>query len=320
MCNAPKITVLMPVRNGDRYLDSACASVLTQAEVAIEFLIVDDGSSDTSPHILRRLASSDDRVRIIRQTGEGIVAALNKGLREARAPLVARMDADDLSLPGRFVRQLAYLDAKPHVAVLGTAWRKIDASGAERGMVEPPSAADMVRTALGQRNCLAHSSVLMRRDLVLRHGVYRQALTGAEDYDLWLRLAEHHDIENLPEPLIALREHANQTTRLRLEQRILAEIGANWLHRRRCEGPEPGFDAHAPMDRASLAALGMSAEDLSSGIVARALGTAIDALHGGDRTAARLAAKLVLAESPPRLRTRLHARLLLIRAVGRSVP
>ena len=320
MPNEPRLTVLMPVRNGARYLESACASVLTQADVGIELLVVDDGSSDATPDILRRLSASDERVRIIRQLGGGIVTALNRGLHETRAPLIARMDSDDLSLPGRFARQLAVLDAKPHVAALGTGWRAIDAAGSVRAIVEPPASADAVRTALRERNCLAHSSVMLRRDPVSRCGSYRQALTGAEDYDLWLRLSEHHDVMNLPEPLIALREHPHQTTRLRLEQRILAEIGANWLHRCRCRGPEPDFDAQAPIDRATLVALGMGAADLSAGIVARALGAARDALRGGDRAGARLAATLVLAEAPPRLRTRVHARLLLIRAAWRSAP
>ena len=302
----------MPVRNGARFLQAACASVLSQEESDIECLIVDDGSSDTTPDMLQRLAAADDRVRVIRQHGDGIVTALNRGLHAARAPLIARMDADDFSLPGRFAQQLACLDAKPHVAALGTGWRAIDTAGSVTAVVEPPASADEVRGVLRDRNCLAHSSVMLRRDLAVRHGLYRQALTGAEDYDLWLRLSEHHDVENLPEPLIALREHPHQTTRLRLEQRILAEIGANWLHRCRRAGPEPAFDVEAPMDRGTLRHLGMSAADLSAGIVARALGAAIEAHRAGDRAATRLAARLVLAEKP-RLRTRLHAILLLMR-------
>jgi glycosyltransferase involved in cell wall biosynthesis len=320
MPNNPRITVLMPVRNGAQYLEAACASVLTQADAAFEFLIVDDGSSDATPEILRRLSASDERVRVIRQPGKGIVAALNKGLHEAHAPLIARMDADDLSLPGRFARQVACLDAKPNVAVLGTGWRGIDAFGVEQQAIEPLTSTDAIRAELRHRNCLAHSSVMLRRELVLRHGLYRRALTGAEDYDLWLRLSEHYDVENLPEPLIALRQHPHQVTRLRLEQRILAEIGSNWLHRCRFQGPEPSFDAQAPMGRGTLAALGMTAEDISAGIVARALGAAIDARRCGDKAATRLAAKLVLAERPPRLRTRLHAKLLLIGAAQGRVP
>lgn len=316
MTTAPGLTVLMPVRNGGHYLAPACASVLAQQGAAFEFLIVDDGSDDATPALLSALAASDPRVRVLGQSASGLVAALNRGVHAARAPLIARMDADDLSLPGRFARQLAHLEAHPQVAALGTGWRTIDAASAVTGMVAPPQSASAVRKALMRRNCLAHPSVMFRRETVLRLGGYREALTGAEDYDLWARLSQQADVENLPAPLIALRQHPHQSTRRRLEQRILAEIGCHWLHRRRLEGPEPSFDVAAQLDRAGLAAIGMTQAEISAGIVARALGAAIDALRGGDAATARVAAALVLAERP-RWRTRLHAMLLTIRARAR---
>jgi glycosyltransferase involved in cell wall biosynthesis len=298
----------MPVRNGARYVESACLSILEQRDADFEFLIVDDGSDDETPAILRRLAEADARVRVLRQGGDGLVAALNLGLRESRAPLIARMDADDLALPGRLARQMAVMDAKPGLAALGTGWRAIDADGRETGVVRPPASAAAVRDVLATRNCLAHPSVMIRRELAS----YRPALTGAEDYDLWLRLSETHDVENLPDPLIALRAHPTQTTRVRQEQRILAEIAANWLHHCRLRGAEPAFDAEGTMDRATLAAIGMPREAISAGVIARAMGASIEARRGGDKATARAAARLVLAEAPPRWRTRLHAWLLLL--------
>lgn len=151
MVTAPGLTVLMPVRNGGHYLAPACASVLTQQGATFEFLVIDDGSDDETPAILARLAAADGRMRVLRQPAIGLVAALNRGLHAARAPLIARMDADDLSLPGRFAQQLAHLETHPQVAVLGTGWRTIDATAATRGEVTPPRSAPAVREALQHR-------------------------------------------------------------------------------------------------------------------------------------------------------------------------
>jgi glycosyltransferase involved in cell wall biosynthesis len=314
----PSVTVLMPVRNGARDLRAACASVLEQSEPCFEFLIIDDGSTDATPGILEDLAGRDPRVRVLRQGANGIVTALNRGLREARAPLIARMDADDLCLPGRLAAQIARLQAYPGIVALGTGWRVIDGAGAGEAIIIPPASADAVRKGLAERNCLAHPSVMFRRDRVMAVGGYREALTGAEDYDLWLRLSEAYDVENLPEPLISLRNHPNQVTKRRLEQRILAEIAANWLHLCRRKGGEPAFDGRTGVTRPIITGWGMPPLDLTAAIIARALGAARDALDGGDPATARVAARLVLAEAPPRLRTRVHARWLEIRASLRS--
>src|SRR5207302_689224 len=112
----PLISVLLPVRDGARYLREALASVLAQTLADFELLVVDDGSEDETPAILAGVA--DGRLRAIRQDRLGLVAALNRGIEEARAPLLARMDADDVSLPERLERQAAYLDARPEVALV----------------------------------------------------------------------------------------------------------------------------------------------------------------------------------------------------------
>lgn len=320
MVKPPTVSVLLPVRNGAAFLRAACDSVLAQQGVTLELLVVDDGSTDATPEILRALA--EPRLRVIRQagqglTGQGLVAALNRGLAEARAPLVARLDADDLALPRRLALQAAHLAAHPRIVVLGSAWQVIDAAGRPHGVAHPPCDAAAVRDELGRRNCLAHPAVMFRRDAVLAAGGYRAAFEGAEDYDLWLRLSERHDLENLPQPLLAYREHPGQGTRQRLEQGILAEIGALAAWRRRRDGGEDGMTGAALIDRDALVALGLSRTAVSAAIVARALGSARRAHAAGDRAAAGRAAALVLAENPPHWKTRLHARLLLWRAAWR---
>jgi glycosyltransferase involved in cell wall biosynthesis len=308
------VTVLMPVRNGERYLRAACASVLAQRGPALEFLIIDDGSTDATPQILQDFVARDHRVRVLHQEASGIVVALNRGLRMARTSLIARMDADDLCLPGRLAAQVAHVLAHPRVVALGTGWQVIDTAGAKGQLVAPPASADAVRVALADRNCLAHPSVVLQRDAALQAGGYRQTLTGAEDYDLWLRLSGQHDVENLPQPLIGLRQHPDQVTKRRLEQRILAEIGANWLHKVRQRGTEPSFSGENAVSRSLIVSWGMPADELSAGIIARALGAAHDALANGDPDTARVAARLVMAEGPPLLRTRVHVQLLGVRA------
>lgn len=306
----------MPVFNAAPFLAEACRSIFRQSFGDFEFLAVEDGSSDDSPALLDALAASEPRLRVIRQGRQGLVPALNRGLAEARAPLVARMDADDISAPERLARQVAHLDRHPGVVALGTGWRLLDGAGRERGRRVPPTRPEEVRAALARRNCLAHPAVMLRRVPVLALGGYREALSGAEDYDLWLRLAAHHDLANLAEPLLDLRLHPGQVTRRRLEEGILAEMAAAWLARCRAAGGEPPFDPRRPPGREGLARLGMPAGDLSAGIVARGLGAARDALALGDGATARLGARLVLAERPPRLRTRLHAAWLLARAAA----
>src|SRR4051812_12524034 len=128
--SARQISVVMPVWNGESFLAEAIESILAQTCRDFEFLIIDDGSTDGTPAILREFEARDPRVRVLWQQHEGLVAALNAGLAAARAPLIARMDADDVSTPERFELQLAYLQAHPECVVLGTAMLVTDPDGA----------------------------------------------------------------------------------------------------------------------------------------------------------------------------------------------
>ena len=125
----PDVTVLMPVRNGARYLEAAVASILAQRHPNFEFIICDDGSTDDTSRILAWHAQSDARIRVLALPPVGLVAALNRGLREARAGWVARMDADDVAWPDRLALQLAAAAAHPEAAGIGSAWRVIDQNG-----------------------------------------------------------------------------------------------------------------------------------------------------------------------------------------------
>ena len=198
---APDVSVLMPVRDGGPYLAPALESVLGQTGVAFEVICVDDGSTDDTWGVLRGYAERHANLRAHRAEGRGISDALNQALDLARGRFVARMDADDLCRPGRLALQARWLDARPELGVLGGQALVIDAEGRDRGRLRVPVGAERVRATLGTSSPLIHPTVMMRRAPVLAAGGYRRLLDGAEDYDLWLRLAPSVRLDNLAQPL-----------------------------------------------------------------------------------------------------------------------
>jgi hypothetical protein len=310
----PDVSVLMPVRNGGRYLEAAVSSILTQSLRNFEFIVCDDGSTDDTPHTLARYAARDARIRVFTLPQRGLVAALNLGMQEARAAWVARMDADDVAWPDRLAVQLAAAAAHPAAAGIGSAWRIIDQNGRPRRIVRPPTDPGGITAALMQHNCLAHPTMLLRRQPVIAAGGYREAFRHAEDYDLWLRLSEHHPLLAVPQPLLDYREHPGQISRSALEQRILVELGTQIAACARRHGrPDPATGA-ALADRAWLRSAGVTETEIRARLIAGALGAAKHAAWTRQPSAAREAIGLLLAQDGLHPRTRLHA--LLLRAAA----
>jgi glycosyltransferase involved in cell wall biosynthesis len=304
------VTVLMPVRDGARYLEAALASILGQTLREFELIVCDDGSSDETPHILAGHAAHDGRIRVLSLPPSGLVAALNRGLREARSAWVARMDADDIAWPERLRVQLATAATHPRAAAIGSAWRIIDPTGRPGAIVQPPTQPEAIAAILMERNCLAHPTMLLRRDAVLAVGGYRDAFRYAEDYDLWLRLSECHAIHAVPQPLLDYREHPAQISRTALQQRIFAEFGAQLAARARRRGdPDPAADG-ASVDRDWLLAAGATGAEIQARLIAGALGAAKYALHIRQPIAAREAVRLLRAQHGLHPRTWVHALLL----------
>ena len=206
---APRVSVVMPVYNGARYLDEAIQSILQQTFSNFELIVIDDGSTDGTAAILGRYRSSDSRVHIFQQRHEGLVTALNHGVRVARGLYIARMDQDDLSLPHRLATQVAFMDSQPAVGICGT-W--IETYGADPPQIRRyPSEDEMIRSWLLFESALAHPTVMMRRDVLDRHALlYDPRAFCAEDYDLWVRAAQHTLLGNVPEVLLRYRVHAHQ--------------------------------------------------------------------------------------------------------------
>lgn len=296
----------MPVRDGAAHLAAALDSIRRQSLADLEIVVVDDGSRDGTAAILAAAAAADARVRPIRQAAAGIVPALNRAIEAARAPLLARMDADDLAMPGRLALQTAFLAHHPAVAAVGGACQLIDAGGRAVGLWRPPTDPAAVAAGLMEGNCLSHPTVTMRREAVLQAGLYRAAFVQCEDYDLWLRLVERHRLANLPEVVLAYRLHPGQATWQGLERRILGELGAlACAARRRAGAPDPAAGA-AAIDRAFLAAILPPGTDLGAAVAGRALAAARSAAAVGQGRAAwaglRLAARQRQAGLAPRLR------------------
>lgn len=196
----------MAVYNGTRYLREAIDSVLSQDFQDFELVIVDDCSTDGTPEMIA--GYGDARIVYLRNPrNAGQTASLNTALRAARAPYIARIDADDAYQPGKLRRQVEFLDANPDVAVCGTSAVKFDAEGHEFGLFLPPVRPDDIRFAIHYRVPVCHVSVMMRRDPVLACGGYDESYKYAADYALWSRLlAAGHRIANVPEPLMKYRE------------------------------------------------------------------------------------------------------------------
>lgn len=210
---APKISVLMSVLNGEAYLREAIESVLAQSFGDFEFVIVDNASTDRTPDIIR--AAGDPRIVHIRNPETlNLSQSLNKGLGAARGDYVARLDADDIALPGRLEKQVRYLDARPSVALVASAAAEFSESSDLPGEMPlfPPADHGALMAALAQDSILAHSSIMFRREAVLAIGGYDEDYAYCMDYLLYFRLAERHQLAAIPEPLVAVRVHEDQIT------------------------------------------------------------------------------------------------------------
>ena len=267
MNRPPRVSVLMGAFNNAATLEQAMRSILAQTVRELELIVVDDGSTDDSAAVARRVAGGDGRVRVFRLGQNfGIARSLNEGLRTARAPVVAVQDADDWSEPERLERQLAVLERRPCVAVVGSRMREVDATGRQLAPRTSFVAGD-VNHALLRFNPIPNTSAAFRRDVVLGLGGYDPRYRYAMEYDLWLRVADRHVVHALDEPLSTRRMSATNVA-ARAERAQTAEaiaIRARTLARRRtlrgATGllvPTVAYFTPAPLKRARRRRLGQA--------------------------------------------------------------
>ena len=292
----------MAVFNGERFLEQAVASVLTQTLADLELVVIDDGSTDRTPELLDELSSGDPRVVVHRHANRGRTASLNVGVRLARAPRVARLDADDVCLPERLASQRAFLDRHERVALVGGAVRLIDDGGRVFEESRYPLSDADIRSAFAFTTPFVHSSVMFRRGAFDQVGGYRECFAETEDLDLWLRLAEHHELANLPQTVIEYRLHADQATVRKLELQALCLVAARLSARARAEGRPDPLDAVGAIDEDWLLSQGTDRREIVAATVKSAtwLANVMGRAGYADQADALLAGAEAHARSEPR--------------------
>jgi glycosyltransferase involved in cell wall biosynthesis len=214
----PPLSVVMPARNVERWAEAAVRSILGQTFADFELVILDDASEDGTRSLLRRLAAEDARIRLFEKDERlGPVGSSNFVVAQARSPIVARMDADDVAAPQRLARQIAVLAARPNAVMVGALAETIDGSGRR---VRPANYVPLVRAS--EMAPFPHTSIMFRKEAFDRIGGYRAGAAKWEDIDLFLRMAGAGEVIVVAEPLISSR-HTGGSTRFSEGQRDLHE-------------------------------------------------------------------------------------------------
>lgn len=211
----PKVSVIMPVYNGEEFLREAIDSILAQSFSDFEFIIVNDGSTDTSESIIRSY-NDPQIVYIENEKNEGVIFSLNKAIDAAQGEFIARMDADDIAIPERLEKQVEYLITHPDVSIVASTVQLIDEKGHQlKDWQEDINhiSSTAIKRYLPINNCIAHPSIMGRAELFRKYK-YQRNQKFSEDYDLWLRLlSDKKKIEKIGEPLLYHRILQTSVTR-----------------------------------------------------------------------------------------------------------
>lgn len=314
----PRVSVLLPVRNGGAWFALALQSILDQQGCDFELIVVDDGSSDGTSELLA--ACPDPRLRVLRREGGGLVAALNAGLELARGDYVARMDADDIALPGRLARQTTVLDGDAGAVLVHGSVDVIDAEGRRIGEVlAQPCTPEARRAELMWEQDLypiIHPAVMIRRGTLVAMGGYRHS-PSAEDHELWLRLMRQGRLVAQSDKVLLYRQHDGGISRQRaVEQAVSGLVNctcARWFDATGSDLYADDPDLYAALrteaERIGAGAFGQVAAARAVRVAARS-GHFAAALRGAGRLLAQGKLQLVSKAAIRRLHVRLQLRLL----------
>lgn len=213
----PTVSVVMSVYNGEKFLQKAIDSILTQTYRDFEFIIIDDCSLDKSIEIIN--SYNDTRIRLIRnEQNMRLPASLNKGIRLATGKYIARMDADDISVSNRLAKQVEYMDSHPDVAVVGGSFQAIDEDGNDLYVHHAMMGEKLSKYCL-MPSPLAHPTVMMRRDVIVDNNLfYDEQYSSAQDYDLWQRINKKFRMDNLRDILLMYRIQGNSISVAKRQQ------------------------------------------------------------------------------------------------------
>lgn len=215
MSNSPFVSVVMPVFNGAAWLRESVESILEQNFGNFELIIVDDGSTDETPLILKALAETDGRVHLLHKPNSGVADSLNLGVQQASGQWICRLDADDISEIDRIETQVAFAATMSSAVLIGSDMISIDAAGLPlKRYFYPTEHKQLLKNLLCGGKFFPHSSAFFKKDAFLAVGGYRPRISKAEDHDLWMRLAQIGSIHSIAMPLVRYRLHDAQVSYL----------------------------------------------------------------------------------------------------------
>lgn len=218
--NQPEVTVLMSVYNGEKFLHEAIQSIINQTYKNYEFIIINDASNDHTEQIIKSF--SDRRIRYFKNNENlGLASCLNKGILLSKGKYIARMDADDISMPTRLEKQVCFMNENPDCGVLGT-WIKLFPVGKT---IKPPLVHEEIYALLFQNNAIAHPSAILRTKVIIdNHCLFNPDFKMAQDYELWSRLIEITKFSNLPEILLLYRRHQFQISSYANKEQLVYDL------------------------------------------------------------------------------------------------
>ncbi|MCY0975840.1 glycosyltransferase [Chryseobacterium wangxinyae] len=244
-----KITVVMSVFNAEDYLKDAVESILNQSYSNFKFIIFEDASTDNSLQILEDFEEKDQRIKLIKNTenqgSKGFIINLNRGLEMADTEFIARMDADDISAPDRFEKQLDYLEKNKNIFMVGSDLQLIDREGNNTKLLLALSSDDHIKKNMLKNISMYHPVLLFRNDKKIR---YREKMQYCEDYDLYLQMmTENYSFGNINEPLLKYR--VLDTSMSRQQDKVIKNLFVNKakeLYKERLEKGQDSYDSFNP--------------------------------------------------------------------------
>lgn len=218
MLSNPLVSIIMSVYNDEKYLSKSIESILNQTYTNIEFIIINDGSRDDSLDIIKKYYNIDDRIVLIDQKNIGLTKSLNKAIKLSNGKYIARQDSDDISVLNRFEKQIKFMEDNPNYALVGTNIIKIDKDDKQLEVNKTQYNYKDIVDTFKTRNCIAHGSVMINKELLKNELFYDENFKYAQDFRLWAKIAKNYKIANLEEPLYKLRIHNDSISKQKIEQ------------------------------------------------------------------------------------------------------
>ncbi len=228
--NNPLVSVVMSVYNSEKYLKEAIESILNQTYTNFEFIIVNDGSTDSSLDIIQEYMKKDERIVLISRDNKGLPYSLNEGIEKAKGRYIARMDADDISLPARLEEQVEFMEKNENIGIFGT-WAEVFGENKKTKLLKHPVAHDELKVKLLFSVCFAHPTVMIRKYILDKYNLkYNLDYLNAQDYELWSQISEVNMMANIPKILLKYRISENSITsvtdskKIKLRYKLLSDV------------------------------------------------------------------------------------------------